>query len=83
MGVGMCCESKSQQNEEAKIKNEIQRTLPKSHIEETIPTFELSKTKLIGHSKGNPNSIYIYQSKLGEGSFGSVFKVKHKGTGAG
>ena len=27
-------------------------------------------------------SIYIYQSKLGEGSFGSVFKVKHKGTGA-
>ena len=78
----MCCESKSQQNEEAKIKNEIQRTLPKSHIEETIPSFELSKTKLIGHSKGNPNSIYIYQSKLGEGSFGSVFKVKHKGTGA-
>ena len=43
--------------------------------------FGIDKAVIIGKGHGNPKEIYQFGNKLGEGSYGSVYVVKHKQTG--
>ena len=43
--------------------------------------FTLDKAVFIGKGHGTPSDIYQFGQKLGEGSFGSVYIIKHKQTG--
>ena len=85
MGTVFCCRNNCDKlgdnDKEEKRKLFGKYSIPKSIMSRTGHSFELNKGNLIGHSTGNPNNTYTYLSKLGEGSFGTVYKVKHKETG--
>ena len=84
MGMEICCKSQNKENipdNNNNNENQSKSTKPKSSIQSDISSFEFNKSKLINYSQGNPDNSYIYLVKIGEGSYGSVFKVRHRDTG--
>lgn len=50
-------------------------------VEQTLQDFQIDRAFLVPESMQDPYEIYTVLKCLGEGSFGKVFKVKHKYTG--